>query len=378
MRVLHIGKFYPPPYGGIETHTLALVNTLKRDIHVDLLVSNTDATSVNFHAEGYEVFKIATWATVASTPICPSMIFALRRLIREKSYDIVHLHFPNPMAHLASYFMPKGVKLVITWHSDIIRQKNLLKLYRPFLNNIINRADAIIAPTPKHFSSSTQLKVAKDKSRFHVVPFGLNLAQFNETPVLLKRAQELRSVEGKAPIIFSFGRHIYYKGFEYLIQAMKEVKDAVLWLGGVGPLTPKYRELAQSLNISERIKFLGKIPPEDLAAYYHAADVFCLSSVDQSEAFGLVQVEAMACKKPVVCCELDNGVTYVNRHGETGLVVRPRDPESLAGALNKLVADEKLRATLGEAAYRWVHSEFTLEKMGRETIQLYRQLLKAS
>lgn len=375
MRVLHIGKFFPPPYGGIETHTLALVNTLKRDIQVDLLVSNTCAANENFHADGYEVFKVATWATVASTPICPSMITSLRRLIREKSYDIVHLHFPNPMAHLASYFMPKGVKLVITWHSDIIRQKNLLKLYRPFLNNIINRADAIIAPTPKHFSSSTQLQVAKDKSRFHVVPFGLDLSQFNETPAVLKRAQELRDEQGKVPVIFSFGRHIYYKGFEYLIQAMKEVKGAVLWLGGVGPLTEKYRELAQDLKIDDRIKFLGKIPPEDLAAYYHAADVFCLSSVDQSEAFGLVQVEAMASKKPVVCCELDNGVTYVNRHGETGLVVPPRDPASLAEALNKLIADEKLRSTFGTAAYNWVHSEFTLEKMGREMIALYRQLM---
>ena len=150
--------------------------------------------------------------------------------------------------------------------------------------------------------------------------------------------------------------------------------DAVLVLGGTGPLSGPLQELAATLGLGERVIFIGRIAEEALPAYYHAADVFCLPSVEPSEAFGLVQVEAMACRKPVISCELNNGVTYVNRHGETGLVAPPRDSGALAAALNRLLEDEALRRETGEAGYVRAKSEFTLERMWEGMLNVYRSL----
>ena len=129
-------------------------------------------------------------------------------------------------------------------------------------------------------------------------------------------------------------------------------------------------------GLVERVLFTGRIPEEALPAYYHAADVYCLPSVEPSEAFGLVQLEAMACRKPVICCELNNGVSYVNQHEVTGLVVPPRYCHALAWALNELLSDEPKRKNMGEAGYARAHSEFTLERMREGTLQVYRQVLE--
>lgn len=168
---------------------------------------------------------------------------------------------------------------------------------------------------------------------------------------------------------------MYYKGFEYLIRAIRAVeKDALLMLGGTGPLTGALQALAQAEGVAERIQFLGRIPDTELPAHYHAADIFCLPSIEPSEAFGLVQVEAMICRKPVISCELNNGVSYVNRHGETGLVVPPRDPDALAQALNRLLDNDALRKNMGEAGHVRAKDEFTLDRMWRETLAVYRQV----
>jgi rhamnosyl/mannosyltransferase len=167
---------------------------------------------------------------------------------------------------------------------------------------------------------------------------------------------------------------VYYKGYEYLLQAMKNV-DAVLLLGGTGPLSDRLTQMASSLKLEDRIVFLGRVPDEELPAFYHACDLYCMPSVERSEAFGLVQVEAMACRKPVVCCELNNGVTYVNKHGITGMVVPPRDPAALASALNELLGDDRKRVMMGEAGYARAKEEFTIDRMCRDTLKLYREVL---
>jgi len=177
-------------------------------------------------------------------------------------------------------------------------------------------------------------------------------------------------------LVFALGRHVYYKGFEYLIDAMDMLPGVQLVIGGTGPLTETLRARAQGGTAGDRITFAGRIPDADLPAYYQACDVFCMPSVERSEAFGFVQVEAMAAGKPVVCCELGNGVTYVNRHGETGLVVPPRDPRALAGALRKLLEDEPLRTRLGAGGRSRVNAEYTMRAMREATLQVYREVLK--
>jgi rhamnosyl/mannosyltransferase len=176
--------------------------------------------------------------------------------------------------------------------------------------------------------------------------------------------------------VFAVGRHVYYKGFEYLIRAMPDVvPDVRLILGGTGPLTAQYRQLVAELGLEDRVRLLGRIPDTALPAHYRAAELFCMPSVEPSEAFGLVQLEAMACARPVVGCELGNGATYVNQHGVTGLVVPPRDPGALASALNTLLADTALAERMGGAGRRRACSDFSLEKMWSGTLQVYREAL---
>ena len=186
---------------------------------------------------------------------------------------------------------------------------------------------------------------------------------------------KLRACYPGRKIIFAVGRHVYYKGFEYLIRAMMAVRqDTLLILGGTGPLSGDLKTLAATEGVENRIVFAGRIPDEELPAYYHAADVFCLPSVEPSEAFGLVQVEAMACGKPVVCCELGNGVSYVNQHEVTGFVVPPRDPVALAEALNRLLDSGELRQKMGEAGRARAENEFTLERMWQDTLAIYQRV----
>jgi rhamnosyl/mannosyltransferase len=265
--------------------------------------------------------------------------------------------------------------VTISWHSDIIRQKTLLQLYRPFLDRIINRAAAIIGATPRHFSSSTQLSLSHHPDRFRVVPYGLDYAPYL-APELDDQAARIRAAHPGRRLVFAVGRHVYYKGFEYLIRAMPDVApDALLLLGGTGPLTSQYRQLIDELGLNDRVRLLGRVPDQALPAYYRAAEVFCMPSVEPSEAFGLVQIEAMACGRPVVGCELHNGATYVNQHGTTGLVVPPRDPGALARALDTLLADQALAKRMGEAGRHRACTEFSLEKMWSGTLQVYREVL---
>ncbi len=374
MKALHFGRFHNDNFGGLERHVALLLRGLSRTMHVDNLVANEGFSSRTLTAEGYQVYKVPSLGVFASMALCPTMPWWARSLHRRERYDIVHLHFPDPMAHLAALALPREVKLVISWHSDIIRQKNTLRLYQPFLDRIITRADAVVAATPAHFSASTQLD-ACDEAKRHVVPYGLDFAPFDD-PAAVAAGRVLRERHAGHRIIFAVGRHVYYKGFEYLIRAMGAIdKNAILLLGGTGPLSGALQAQAMATGVSDRVRFLGRVPEVELPMYYHAADIFCMPSVERSEAFGLVQVEAMICSKPVICCELNNGVNYVNRHGETGLVVPPRDPAALAGAVNQLLCDDSSRVAMGGAARARAEREFTLQHMWDSMLKVYRGIL---
>ena len=378
MRVLHFGRFYNDKFGGLERHVDLLLRGLKPYCETDNLVAHDGWARAVIATGSYTVYKTPALGRIAGTAICPAMPWLARALHRAHEYDVVHLHLPDPMAHLAAAFLPKSVKRVITWHSDIVRQKRLLKIYRPFLKNLLNQADAIIIPTPAHISSSSQLTACQNPDRYHVVPFGIDYGPFERAAQKRQKITELRARLGgddETPITFAVGRHVYYKGFEYLIRAMGDVPHGVLVIGGDGPLTANLKAISASLGLEARVHFVGRIPDAELPFYYHACDIFCMPSVAPAEAFGLVQLEAMACGKPVICCELHNGVTYVNRDGETGLVVPPRDPKALAAALNHLSGNPALRLTLGEQGRHRAQTEFTVDTMVAGTLGVYKQVL---
>ncbi len=376
MKILQIGRFGNVHHGGVERHFQQLVAGLRQKARVDCIVSSEGFNRTISKQQEHIMCEVPTLGTVASTALCPTMPYWVRKLSQQHRYDIVHLHFPNPMAHLASYFANKQSKLVITWHSDIVKQKRLLQLYQPFLRHVLSKADAVIVATPRHADESTQLFPLAPRDRIHVVHFGIDVEPFLN-PLAIEASLAIKQQHAGKKIIFAIGRHVYYKGFEYLLQAMQQIEDAVLLLGGTGPLTAELQSYVKSHQLENKVILLGRVSDQDLPAYYHAADVFCMPSVERSEAFGLVQLEAMACKKPIVCCELNNGVTYLNQDGITGLVVPPRDPLALADALNKLLQDEALSRCMGEAGYVRVMTEFTLAKMCDETLSVYSQLMNA-
>ena len=383
LRVLQFGRFHNAEQnGGIERHMQLLCEGLVAlDVDVTYLVVGDSLRSkeskINTATGSYRMVEVATFGTYFSTAASPMQILKALAMHRTKPFDVVHLHFPNPLAHLASLLLPKSIKRVITWHSDIVRQKRLLALYLPLLRRVTLRADALIAATPAHYTSSTQIPTSLPAAKRHVIPYGRDFSDLALTPPTAELCTSLKatatSVSTSGHIIFALGRHVYYKGFDVLIEAMQHV-DAQLILGGDGPLKAELQQQAERLGISHKVTFTGSIPEKNLAAYFNACDVFCLPSVAQSEAFGLVQLEAMACGKPVVCTQLNNGVNVVNQAGVTGLAVPVRDATALAEALNTLLNDDALRSKLGQQAKTHAISGYSLTAMASSHRDLYSSL----
>jgi rhamnosyl/mannosyltransferase len=370
LRVLTFGRYADDNFGGLERYVFELARALEGEAQFVNIVARRGAPPDA--PTGSTMIYAQPVAHLGGTPICPSMPWHAAKLHRARPFDIVHLQFPaDPMAHLAAVTLPQSVRRVITWHSDIVRQRVLLRLYEPFLERLVRSADAIILPTPAHLSSSRQLPNWAAQQKIHVVPFGLDYHRFLQRPA---GADELRRRHGGRFLVFGLGRHVYYKGFEYLLRAMRELPDIALIIGGRGPLSGALEAMARELGVADRVDFAGRIAESKLPAYYHACDVFCMPSILPAEAFGFVQIEAMACGKPVVCCELNNGVTWVNRHEITGLVVRPADSVSLAAALRKLKDDASLRLKLGNQARERVLEQFSLAAMARSTLTVYRNV----
>jgi glycosyltransferase involved in cell wall biosynthesis len=362
--VTHVGKFYPPHMGGIETHLQTLSNELRRSMRLNVIVASETRGHRQETVDGIVVTRLANLATIKSMPICPHLAAALRSV----RSDIVHLHLPNPAAVIAYLMSGRRGPLVLTWHSDIVRQKLLSQVLTPLHRWFVRKATECIATSPDYIESSPVLAVSRAHCR--VIPYGIPMERFAEPH---NAAGELRRRHGPR-IVLAVGRLIYYKGFEYLMRAMAHINGKLILIGD-GPLRARLERNAYEAGARERVFFAGEIDNSKLAPYYHAADLFVLPSVERTEAFGIVQLEAMACGKPVVNTRLATGVPFVSVDGLTGITVPPRDPLSLAQAITRLLDDAELRAGYGAAALHRVRSEFTAERMGERTLALYRDIV---
>ncbi|HEX5094121.1 MAG TPA: glycosyltransferase, partial [Burkholderiales bacterium] len=274
IRVLTFGRFADDNFGGLERYVFELAHALRGEVSFVNIVAQRGAPP-DLEVTGETVYA-RPWVSPGGTPVCPTMPWHALRRHGQAPFDIAHLQFPaDPMAHLAYGLLPRRVKRVISWHSDIVRQQGLLRLYRPLLERSLRSADAIIAATPAHIASSEQLAPVRDTANFHVIPYGFDLSRFRARPALADALR--RRWPGKA-LVFALGRHVYYKGFEFLIRALAEVPGAVLALGGQGPLTEELQRIAREAGVAERVAFVGRIPESELPAWYHACDVFCLPS----------------------------------------------------------------------------------------------------
>jgi rhamnosyl/mannosyltransferase len=365
LKVLQVGKFYPPHKGGIETHLQVLCRELQNEIDLEVLVANDSSR----HEESWEgrvkVTRMATRMNISSAPVCPR----LPALIRRAKADIVHLHWPNPPAVLALFASGYRGPVVVSYHSDIVRQKLMGKGFAPFLRKLLRGSAAIMAASPQYIETSPVLQ--EYASRCHIIPYGIPFEKF--VPRNKERIDQIRQTYGRR-LTVSVGRLIYYKGFKHLIEAMSSV-DGHLLIIGEGHLRGELDDQVKQLGLRNKVSLLGEV--EDVSPYYHTADVFALASVARSEAFGIVQLEAMACGKPVVNTKLDSGVPWVSQDGVTGITVPPKDPVALAGAIMKLLDDADLRKQYGAAARLRVETEFSQDQMIARMLETYREVLRA-
>lgn len=363
LRVLHVGKYYPPYHGGMESHLEGLSYELNRMVDLELIVANTGRQTTRETVDGIKVTRVGKLFDLQSAPICPALV----RQLRDAKADIIHIHWPNPSAVLAYLASGHRGRLVITYHSDVVRQRILAAAFTPILRTVLKRTAAIIVSSPNYIEGSYVLP--EFRSRCRVIPFGVSGDFFAQVDP--QEVARIRETFGPR-IVLGVGRMVYYKGFEHLVRAMVKV-DAHLLLIGKGPLREFLYQLALELGVSDRITFLSEV--EDIRPYYQAADVFALSSVMRSEAFGIVQLEAMACGKPVVNTQLNSGVPFVSPHGVSGLTVPPADPVALGDAINQLLDQPELRRALGEGARQRVAGSFTVESMVHSTLELYQEIM---
>ncbi len=375
LRVTMVNKYYPPHLGGIEFHVRDLAQGLVEHAGaiVRVVVCNGSDAREEERIDGVEVVRLPRVTELSSTPVSWGFARALREeALRSDPPDVFHFHFPYPWGELSWLAARVKVPMVVTYHSDIIRQKVALAAYRPLLDRFLDRADLIIASSPNMIAHSPYLAPRAHKCRH--VDFGLHVERFAGDAKTSARAEVLRSEHPDRRIVLFVGRLIYYKGADVLVRAMRHV-DADLVMIGRGPLEPRLREMVLAWGMTDRVRFVEPVDDAELAAWYEAADVFALPSVARSEAFGLVQIEAHAAGTPVVSTDLTTGVPYANVDGVTGLTVPVGDPEALADALNRLLTDDALRERMGRQARERALSQFTIPRMVANTLAVYREAI---
>jgi glycosyltransferase involved in cell wall biosynthesis len=365
LRILHVGKYYPPYRGGMESHLESLCTELKGIVDLKVLVANTERRTTKEQIDGVDVTRVGKLFDVSAAPVCPALV----REMRKAKADIVHIHWPNPTAVLAYLASGHRGKLVFTYHSDIVRQRKMAVAFMPILRRALKQTAAIIVSSPNYIDGSDVLR--DFKSRCRVIPFGVSVDHFKQYDL-----NEVRRIQERygPRIVLGVGRMVYYKGFEHLVRAMALV-DGHLLIIGDGPLREYLNRLAGDLRLRDRVTLLSQV--EDIRPYYHAADVFALSSVMRSEAFGIVQLEAMACGKPVVNTQLDSGVTFVSPHGVSGLTVPPADSVALGQAIGQLLNQLERRNELGMGGRKRVANKFTVAAMVQSTFDLYQEVMHA-
>ncbi|MEF3273029.1 MAG: glycosyltransferase [Chloroflexus sp.] len=368
MHIVQIYKDYPPVRGGIEGHLQLLSEGLAARGHrVTVLFTSEDRHGWRARRNGVELIATPRWATIARAPFSPALIRQLACL----KPDLIHVHHPYPFADLA--LLLAHAPLVVTYHSDIVRQRVLGHLIAPLIQRTLRRAARIIATSPNLAATSPWL--ARHRDRIRIVPFGL-------PPLPLPNPALVAALRRRfpGPNALFVGRLRYYKGVDRLIRAMALLPygHAIIVGGDATVRSADLHRLAVALGVAERVHHLGAVDATTLRALYAIADVFVLPSVARSEAFGIVQVEAQFAGLPVICTELGTGTSYVTRHGRTGLVVPPDNPAALAQALTDLFTNPVRARALGAAGRERAMTEFQLERMLTRIEQVYLEALQAT
>ena len=385
IKVLQVNKLYYPEIGGIEKTLQQISEDLNKhsDFNLEVLVCQKKGKKCVEEINKVKVSRSKSFGVLASVPIAPFFIFDFCKIAKGK--DIIQFHMPFPLGDLACLFSGYKGYVSAYWHSDVVKQKSWMCFYRPIMKWFLKRADVILVGSSGIVDGSEYLKPYRSKCR--VVPFAVNSQILEGGDRFLRRCgfQESRKEAGTTNFLF-VGRLVYYKGgavmleaFEHVLRSMKKQntgkeilkKNVVLTIIGDGPLKKELEHQAKHLKIGENVQFLGSVEDDILKKNLETADVFVFPSMERSEAFGLVQLEAMAYGIPVINTKLPSGVPEVSIHGETGITVTPGNVTELAAAMELLAVHTEERIRLGIAARKRVEKEFTQKKMTERIKKIY-------
>lgn len=370
MRILHVGKYYYPYAGGMESVVRDLCEGLVSKGHdVTVLCSHDRASFSEEVINGVKVVRMPRTGVVFGQNINPTFVKKFHELAA--NMDLVHIHCPNPQAEILALTLPKNVPLVATYHSDVVRQKTLLKFYKPVFKKFLNRVQKIYVPTINHIKFS---KFLPDyESKCEIIPFGIKEDFLKTNDAIIAEAGDLRRKHG--PFALFVGRLVAYKGVDVLIKAAKEVKQKVLIVGD-GPQRENLKNLIKANGLEGKVELLGKVTdPNMFVGLYHGCEFLVLPSVTPNENFGVVQLEAMACSKPVVTTNLKSGVPAVGEKGKTCLIVEPRDVDQLAKAMTMIFNNPELKKKLGESGRERFEELYTWKNMIDTQVTSYRKAL---
>jgi glycosyltransferase involved in cell wall biosynthesis len=365
MRIVHVYKdFYPPVSGGMERHMALMCRHQRQWADVEALTCSRSFKSRVIERDGTRVIEVGEWGRFQSAPVSPG--FPSR--MGATTADLMVVHVPFPTAELGFLYAQPRTKLIVRYQSDVVRQAAAMRLYGPFLQRFLRRADAILVASEQYLETSETLQPHRDKCR--VVPLGVEPGDYPEPPS--GETERLRKQYG-GEFVFFCGRHRYYKGLDVLVRASASL-DVPVVIAGDGPQRQKCEVFALKRDLP--VRFVGSLPDEALVAHLRACGLFAFPSVARSEAYGIAMLEAHLCGKAVVATKLGTGVEFVNEHGKTGLNVKPNDPDALAAAINELMRAPQRRSEMGAYARSRVLESFTAEKIARAEFEIYEEFVR--
>ena len=355
-RVLHVAKFYPPAAGGMERVVETLCRASEGLVESRVLALNDGRQTIEEVVDGIPVTRVGVVGRAGSVPIAPG----LGRHLRRAQADLIILHEPNPWALLAYATARPSAPLAIWYHSDVVRPALQYRLfYAPLARAAYSRARRFIVSSPPLGEHAAALRAYRQL--ITVIPFGIDPAHWTAAPPVP------RSLDAE-PFVLFVGRHVAYKGVDVLLRALQGTGIRAV-IAGDGPRRAAWETMARRLGVPAR--FTGDVPDADLRALFGACAAFVLPSTTRAEAFGYVQLEAMASGKPVISTDVPSGVSWVNQHERTGLIVRAGDVDALRGALRRLMDDDDLRVRLGRQARARVEDGFTMSHLRERLRALY-------
>lgn len=390
-KVLHVGKYFPPAVGGMETYLHDLVRALATLnvtpsvlVHQSQISLHSSEESLSANGNALSVVRAATWCRLLFTPISPTFPLLLRRLIEREQPDILHLHLPNPSAFW-TLVLPSARRLpwVIHWQSDVLTDKGhwllrlAYRLYSPLESALLKKAAKVVVSSPPYLATSRPLAKISDKSV--VIPLGIDDRfgdpTHSDIAVTPANADKTSAATGEHLNVLAIGRMTHYKGFDILLRAIAQTEGITLDLVGHGEMARSLERLADSLNLAPRVRFHGLIDETAKDTLLSRCDCLCLPSTDRTESFGMVLLEAMSAGKACLVSDVKgSGMSWLVEDGKTGLVAPTHDIDGLTEALCRLRDDAKMAAKLGQNGRQKFLSALTIEASAKAIRDLYDRL----